>query len=141
MTLSIHRVQVWSGEIPDKPGSAAAMLDLLTRAGADLEYLMTRPHPSKPDAVVLFLAPVVGQRQTEAAQTAGLKPARDLAMLCVVAENRPGIGSQVMSSLAVAGINLRGISISTVGDRMAAYLAFDKEDDARLAVQVLATLT
>ena len=25
MSLRIHRVQVWSGEIPDKPGAAAAM--------------------------------------------------------------------------------------------------------------------
>jgi hypothetical protein len=141
MTLRIHRVQVWSAEIPDKPGAAAAMLECLTRAGADLEFLMTRPHRTNPDVSVLFLAPVQGVRQIEAAQAAGLAPAREVAMLCVESENRPGIGAQVMSSLAVAGINLRGISISTVGDRMAAYLAFDTEDIARLAVQVLATLT
>jgi hypothetical protein len=141
MTLRIHRVQVWSGEIPDKPGAAAAMLERLTRAGADLEYLMTRPHPGKPDVGVLFLAPIQGTQQIEAAQATGLAPARDVAMLCIESENRPGIGAQVMSLLAVAGINLRGISISTIGDRMAAYLAFDNEDNARLAVQVLATLT
>jgi len=141
MALRIHRVQVWSAEIPDKPGAAAAMLERLTLAGADLEFLMTRPHRGKPDVSVLFLAPVQGAQQIEAAQAAGLAPARDVAMLCVESENRPGIGAQIMSSLAVAGINLRGISISTVGDRMAAYLAFDNEDSARLAVQVLATLT
>ena len=141
MALRIHRVQVWSGEIPDKPGAAAAMLEQLSRAGADLEYLMTRPHPNRPDAVILFLAPVEGPRQIEAARSAGLSPAREVAMLCVEADNRPGIGLQVMTSLAVAGINLRGLSISSLGDRMAAYLAFDSEDSARLAVQVLATLT
>ncbi|MGH7172141.1 MAG: amino acid-binding protein [Gemmataceae bacterium] len=141
MALRIHRVQVWSAEIPDKPGAAAAMLERLTRAGADLEFLMTRPHRGKPDVSVLFLAPVQGAEQIEAAHAAGLAPARDVAMLCVESENRPGIGAQIMSSLAVAGINLRGISISTVGDSMAAYLAFDNEDSARLAVQVLATLT
>jgi hypothetical protein len=141
MTLRIHRVQVWSGEIPDKPGAAAAMLERLTRSGADLEFLMTRPHPSKREASMLFLAPVQGPQQTEAAQAVGLAPTRDFAMLCVESENRPGIGSQVMSLLAVAGINLRGISISTVGDSMAAYLGFDNPDSAALAVQVLATLT
>lgn len=141
MALRIHRVQVWSGEIPDKPGAAAAMLECLTRAGADLEFLMTRPHPNKPEASVLFLAPVVGPLQTEAARTAGLSPARDFAMLAIESENRPGIGAQAMSLLAVAGINLRGISISTVGDHMAAYLGFDSEDSVALAVQVLATLT
>lgn len=141
MALRIHRVQVWSAEIPDKPGAAAGMLECLTRAGADLEFLMTRPHRGKPDISVLFLAPVQGAQQIEAAQAAGLSPARDLAILCVESENRPGIGAQVMTSLAVAGINLRGISISTVAHRMVAYLAFDNEDSARLAIQVLATLT
>jgi hypothetical protein len=141
MTLRIHRVQVWSGEIPDKPGAAAAMLERLSRAGADLEFLMTRPHRSKPDVSVLFLAPVEGSPETEAAQAAGLMPARDFPMLCVESDNRPGIGSQIMGALAVAGINLRGLSISSVGDRMAAYLAFDNEDSATLAVQVLAMLT
>jgi hypothetical protein len=141
MTLRIHRVQVWSGEIPDQPGAAAAMLERISRAGADLEYLMTRPHPKKPDASMLFLAPVQGPQQAEAARSAGLSPTRDFAMLCVESENRPGIGSQMMSQLAVAGINLRGISISTVGDKMAAYLGFDSEDSAALAIQVLATLT
>lgn len=141
MALCVHRVQVWSGEIPDKPGAAAVMLERLTRAGADLEFLMTRPHRGKPDVSVLFLAPVEGQRQIEAAQDAGLAPAREVAMLCIESEDRAGIGLQIMSSLAVAGINLRGISISSVGDHMAAYLAFDNEDSAQLAVQVLATLT
>ena len=141
MAFRIHRVQMWSGEIPDKLGAAAAMLERLTHAGADLEFLMTRPHHGKPDVSVLFLAPIEGASQMEAAQDAGLTPAREVAMLCVESENRPGIGLRIMSLLAVAGINLRGISISTVGDRMAAYLAFDNEDSARLAVQVLATLT
>jgi len=79
MALRIHRVQVWSSEIPDQPGAAAAMLEHLTRAGADLEFLMTRPHRSKPDVGVLFLAPVQGPEQTRAAQAAGLAPARDIA--------------------------------------------------------------
>jgi hypothetical protein len=141
MAIRIHRIQVWSGEMPDKVGSAAAMLECLSRAGADLEYLMSGPHPSKPDVTMLFLAPLQGEEQMQAARKSGLSPARDVAMLCVESENRPGIGARIMGSLAVAGINLRGISISTVGDRMAAYLAFDNEDNARLAVQVLATLT
>ncbi len=63
MALRIHRVPVWSGEMPDKPGAAAAMLDRLCRAGADLEFLMTRPHPSKAGVSVLFLAPVEGPRR------------------------------------------------------------------------------
>ena len=40
----------------------------------------------------------------------------------------------------MAGINLRGLSISVVGERFAANLAFDHPDTAGLAIQVLATL-
>jgi hypothetical protein len=141
MPFLLHRVQVWSGEIPDKAGSAAAMLERLSREGSDLEFLMTRPHPTKPGVSVLFLAPIQGLKQIEAARACGLTPASDCPMLCVDTENRQGIGLQMMSVLAVAGINLHCLSISSVGDRMAAYLAFDSEDSVRLAVQVLATLT
>ena len=140
MPLRIHAVQVWSAEIPDKPGAAAAKLEQLSRAGADLEFVFTRPHPREPGTGVIFLAPIVGPEQVAAAQEAGLAPARDIAMLCVEGDNRPGLGFEMMSRLAVAGINLRGLSISSVGDRLAAYLAFDSPDSAALGRQILVTL-
>jgi hypothetical protein len=140
MPLRIHAVQVWSAEIPDQPGAAAAKLEQLSRAGADLEFVFTRPHPTEPGTGVIFLAPIVGPEQVTAAREAGLAPARDIAMLCVEGDNRPGLGFEMMSRLAVAGINLRGLSISTVGERAAAYLAFDSPDNAALARQILVTL-
>ena len=140
MPLRIHRVQAWSGEIPDQAGAAAGTLEVLGQAGADLEVVFTRPHPTRPDAGIIFVAPIEGPEQTRAAQSAGLVPTRDLAILCVEGKNRVGIGYEMMSRLAVAGINLRGLSISSLGDRFVAYLAFDSPDSAALGVQVLATL-
>lgn len=140
MAFRMHKVQVWSGDLPDRPGGAAAKLELLARAGADLEFVFTRPHPHRPETSVIFLAPVAGAEQTEAARAAGLEPARDIAMLCVEGENRPGIGYEIMSRLAVAGINLRGLSVSTVNHQFASYLAFDNADDAGMAIRLLATL-
>lgn len=140
MSFRIRKVQVWSGEIPDRPGAAAAKLELLARAGADLEFIFTRPHPEKPTKGVLFVAPIHGPDQANAARTTGLAPASDVAMLCVEGPNRPGLAFEIMSHLAVAGINLRGFSLSTVGERFAAYLAFDNQDAASLSVQVLAAL-
>jgi hypothetical protein len=140
MGLEIRRIQVWSAETPDRPGAAAAKLELLARAGADLEFVFTRPHPAKPDTSILFLAPITGPEQIKAAREVGLAPALDVAMLCVSGANKPGIGYELMSHLAVAGLNLRGLSISAVGSRFAAYLAFDSADVATLALQVLATL-
>ena len=61
-------------------------------------------------------------------------------MLCVEGDNRPGIGCDLMSALAVANINLRGLSVSALGNRFAAYMAFDNADAATMALQVLASL-
>jgi hypothetical protein len=140
MVLQMHKVQVWTAEIPDRPGAAAAKLELLAQAGADLEFVFTRPVRGKPDSSAIFLAPIQGAEQLRAAELAGLAPARDIAMLCVEGSNRAGIGYALMSRLAIAGLDLRGLSISAVGDRFAAYLAFDNADVATQAVQVLATL-
>jgi hypothetical protein len=140
MSLQIRKVQVWSAEIPDRPGAAAGSLERLARAGVDLEFVFTRPNPRKPDTTVIFLAPITGTEQTQAARASGLAPALDVAMLSVEGTDRAGIGYDIMSHLAVAGINLRGISISSVGDRFAAYLAFDNPDVATMALQILATL-
>lgn len=140
MPLQIHRAQVWTAEIPDRPGAAAAKLELLACAGADLEFIFTRPHPRNPEAVLLFLAPITGPEQQQAARHVGLAPAVDVAMLVVEGTNRAGIGFELMSRLAVAGINLRGLSVSSLGDRFAAYLAFDNADVATQAIRVLAEM-
>jgi hypothetical protein len=140
MALSIRRTQVWSGEIPNRPGAAAAKLEVLARAGAELEFVFTRPNPHKPDASVIFLAPITGPEQQQAARAAGLGPALDVAMLIVEGDQRPGICYELMSQLAIAGINLRGIAISAVGRRFAAYLAFDGVDSAAMAMQILVNI-
>jgi hypothetical protein len=140
MAFTISKVQVWSGEVPDRPGAAAAKLHLLADAGADLAFIFTRPKPGEADTSLIQVAPLSGQAQIQAAQSAGLEPARDIAMLCVEGDNRPGIGYELMSHLAVAAINLRGMSISAIGNRFVAYLAFDNPDAASLATQLLATL-
>jgi hypothetical protein len=140
MTLDIRRVQVWSGEITDRPGAAAGKLARLNAAGADLEFIFTRPNPNRPDTSVIFVAPISGPEQMQAARDSGLGPAVDVAMLCVEGDVRPGVSYDVMAQLAIAGLNLRGIAISCVGRRFAAYLAFDNIDIATQAVQVLATL-
>src|SRR5262249_53198401 len=44
MDFQVRRIQVWSGEVPDRPGAAAAKLEVLAHAGIDLEFVFTRPH-------------------------------------------------------------------------------------------------
>src|SRR5437016_6261654 len=78
MPLQIRRIQAWCGEIPDRPGAAAGKLAYLNEAGADLEFIFTRPNPNKPDTSVLFLAPITGPQQMQAARNAGLGPTRHI---------------------------------------------------------------
>ncbi|MBL8795555.1 MAG: hypothetical protein JNM56_16740 [Planctomycetia bacterium] len=138
MAFRMHRVQVWSGDIPDRPGAAAGILECLAHAGVDLEFVITRPRRGEPTQSTIFLAPIDETEHGAAARAAGLTPARDTAMLCVEGDNRPGLGYEIMSRLAVAGINLRGLSVSTFEKRFACYLAFDNADDLALAIQLLA---
>lgn len=140
MLLEIRRVQVWTGEIDDLLGAAAATLERLAHAGADLQFVFTRPHPRQPEAGMIFLAPITGEEQIQMARKVGLAPALDAAMLYIQGPNRPGISFEIMSQLAVAGIPLQGMSISAVGDRFGAYLALNNSDDANKAIQILAAL-
>jgi hypothetical protein len=140
MAFRMHKVQVWSADIPDRPGAAAAILERLAHAGVDLEVVFTRPRRDNPQLSQIFLAPIVDANHIQAAKEAGLSPARDIAMLCVEGDNRTGIGYEIMSRIAVAGINLRGLSVSIIDHRYASYLAFDNADDVTLAIQLLATL-
>jgi hypothetical protein len=140
MAFRMTKVQAWSAEIPDRPGAAAATLECLAHAGADVKMVFTRNPPSRPDIGVIYLAPLIGAEQTEAAKKVGLQPARDVAMLCIEGDDRLGLGFEIMSRLAVAGINLRGLTLSTVDSHFTAYLVFDNADDVTHANQLLAGL-
>lgn len=140
MPFRMHKVQVWSTAIPDRPGAAAAILERLARAEVDLQFVLTRPKRDDPQSSVIYLAPIAEPEHIEAAKSAGLSPARDIAMLLLEGEDRPGLGYDIMSRIAVAGINLRGLSVSSVNHHFVTYLAFDNADDLTLAIQLLATL-
>src|SRR5262249_11728518 len=140
MRLQISKVQVWSAEIRDRSGAAAGKLEGLGRTRDDMAIIFTRTQPRDQESVILFVAPIEGPEQSQVAREVGLAPASDVAMLAVTGDNRTGIGYELMSQLAVAGINLRGLSISALGDRFAAYLAFDNADTAALALRLLANL-
>ncbi len=140
MRFNVRKIQVWSVDLPDRPGAAAGKLQNLAQAGVKLSYLFTRPHPSNPELTTLFLAPLEGSAQIKAGQAAGFSPAADVAMLAVEGQNQADMGLEIMEQLAVAGINLRGLSISALGDRFVAFLAFDNCDMANQALRLLSAL-
>jgi hypothetical protein len=137
MSLKVTKIDVWSGEIRDQPGGLAGVLRQLAATKANLEMVVARRQPDKPGTGIVFLAPLKGQKATESAAMAGLGPTAAVAALRVEGSDRPGLGAQMTSAMADAGINLRGLSAASLGSRFVAYLAFDGAEDAEKAAKAI----
>jgi len=128
MPFTVDRVDVWAGAIKDQPGGLAAVLDALTEAGANLEFLIARR--DAPGTGVVFMAPLTGAAQVRAAKALGLKKAESLQSLRVAGPDKPGLGAKITGAVAAAGVNLRGMSAAAMGRKCVVYFAFDSRKDA-----------
>ena len=137
MTLVVERVDVWAASITDQPGGLAGSLAPLAEAGADLNFVIARRAPDKPGTGVVFVTPLEGDAQTEAANLAGFTVADSLHSVRIQGDNRPGIGAEMTKKLADAGINLRGLSAAVIGERFIMYVAVDTNEDAEKAMSLL----
>ncbi len=136
MTLNVRQVKVWSASIDDRPGGLAQKLDLLAKAGANLEFVIARRTPEQPGKGVVFVTPLDGEA-VKAAQAAGFNVSDSLHSVRVEGPDEPGLGAKLTAALAHAGINLRGLSAAAIGNRMVCHLALDTSSDALKAVEGL----
>jgi hypothetical protein len=137
MAYSVKKVDVWAGEIADRPGGLASTLAAMNKAGANIEFVVARRAPDKPGTGVVFLTPIKGAKQKAAAQQAGLATSESLHSVRIEGPDRAGLGAKMTDALAAAGINVRGISAAALGRRAVSYLAFDSAADSDTAVRVL----
>jgi hypothetical protein len=137
MAYNVKKVDVWAGEIADRPGGLASTLAAVNKAGANIEFVVARRAPDKPGTGVVFLTPVKGAKQKAAAQQAGLATSESLHSVRVEGPDRAGLGAKMTDALAAAGINVRGISAAALGRRAVSYLAFDSAADSDSAVRIL----
>ena len=137
MAYSIKKVDVWVGEVEDRPGGLAEKLAALGRAGANFEFLISRRAPDKPGTGVVFLAPVKGSAQKRAAAESGLGTTESLHSVRVEGPDRAGLGAKMTRAIADAAINLRGVSAAALGRRSVTYFAFDSAADAESALRAL----
>jgi hypothetical protein len=137
MAYSVKKVDVWAGEVADRPGGLAGTIAALSNAGANLEFLIARRAPDKPGSGVVFVTPLKGAKQKAAAQGAGLSVSDNLHSLRVEGPDRAGLGAKMTRALADAGINLRGVSGAALGRRAVTYFGFDSGADADTAARVL----
>lgn len=140
MALQVSSVEVWAGDLRDQPGGLAQVLEALGAAGVDLECVIARRDPSRPGVGEVFLTPLKGRAQQDAARAAGLLPAAELATIRVEGPNRVGLGGRITRAVAAAGVNMRGVSAAVVGNRFVTYIGFDSDADAATAARVLKAL-
>lgn len=135
MAFKIERIDVWSSNLHDKPGALARKLTGLTEAGVDLDFLLCRR--TSAHAGLVFVAPIKGARQIQAAKREKFERDNSVSVLRVEGPDKPGTSAMISQRLAEAGINIAGVSTTGTGRKFVAYLAFDDTDDAARALRLL----
>jgi hypothetical protein len=135
MAFEISKVDVWVGGIPDRPRTLLRQLEVLSQAGANIEFIIVRR--DQRGKAVVFLAPLAGAAQLRAAEEAGLRKAARMHTLRVDGPNQTGLGERITRALADEGLNLRGLSAAVIGGRAITYLRFVNADDAQIARRAL----
>ncbi len=138
--MQAQRLDTWAASIEDKPGSLAAKLDALAKAGANLEFVIARRAPEKPGTGVVFVAAIKGAAQARAARQAGFEKTKSLHSVRIEGLDKAGQGARIAQALAEKGLNLRGLSGAAIARKFVAYIALDTPADATKAVRVLQAL-
>lgn len=137
MNTVVELEEVWVASMEDKPGALGNKLAALAEAGADLDFIIARRSHEKPGTGVLFVTPLRGDKEIEAATEDGFNVSSHLHGVRVEGRNEPGIATKVTRKLGQAGLNLRGFSGAVIGTQFVLHLAFDTAEDAQKAIALL----
>lgn len=137
MKVDVSRVDVWAASIEDRPGGLAEKIDVLAQADVDLEFIIARRSSSTPGTAVVFVTPIKGPRQVQAASKVGFEKTKSLHAIRAATGNKPGYASEMTMKLGNAGINLRGLSGASISNRAVFYFGFDSDADAGKAMRLL----
>jgi hypothetical protein len=137
MNLIAEQEEVWVASLDDTPGALGNKLATLADAGADLGFVIARRAPNKPGTGVVFVTPLRGDREIEAATEEGFNVSSHLHSVRVEGQNEPGLAARLTQKVGQAGLNLRGFSGAVIGTQFVLHLAFDTEEMANKALAVL----
>jgi hypothetical protein len=140
MDLLVEREDVWAASVDDKAGALAAKLSALTAAGADLDFIIVRRAPEKPGTGVVFVTPLRGDREVQAAAAAGFLVTSSLRSIRAEGPNEPGAAAKLAKAIGDAGINMRGFSAAVLGTKFVAHIGVDSAEDEEAAVKLLSGL-
>jgi prephenate dehydratase len=128
--LTAGKVDVWTTTVEDGPCALREKMAQLAMSGADLEFLISRRVHEEPGKSVVFLTPITGDKQMQAAEKLGFKKTHSLHSVRVAGPDEPGITYRIASALAEQGIVMHGVSAARLGNEFTMYLSFDSESEA-----------
>ncbi len=138
--FKVEKIDIWTVELEDKPGATTGLFNVLAEAGADLQFVLARRQPDKLGKGILFVSPIKGGKQEEAARRAGFAPRADVVGVRVEGANEPGLSYKLTQALGAAGLNLRALLGNAIGKQGVIVIAFDNAADADKGYQVLRQL-
>ena len=140
MALKVAKADVWAVTIDDRPGGAAEKLEVLSKAGANLEMLLARRTAEQPGQGVMFVTPIKGKKAVEAARSAGMGQPQSIHSVRIEGGDKPGLGAKIARTLGDAGINFRGMSAIAIGAKFVSFVALDSAEDQARAIAALKKL-
>lgn len=135
MAYSIKAVEAYAVDVMNRPGMLARILEALTNAGANLEFVIARRVSQNTSRV--FLAPLKGAKVLRAAGDVGLQKAAGMHALRIEGPDRQGLGAHLTRGLAAAGLNIRGLSAASINRRNVCYIAFATAAEMGQAQKIL----
>lgn len=141
MNLKITEVKVWAATIENRVGGLAEKLAPLTAAGSNLRFVHAHQASEQTGKGVVFVNPLTGAKQVQAAAAAGFRQSGSVRSLRVEGTHKPGLGGKMTKALSEAGINLRGLSGAAIGTKFVCHLAFNNAEDAQKATAILKKLS
>jgi hypothetical protein len=136
MAVTVRKVTIWRGEVDNRAGALARVLEPLRAVRGSLDLVMGYRIPGQQERAVIEVWPVSGKRVLQAAEAAGLRPSETPTLLAM-GDDRPGLGQAMARALADAGINMVFLVAQVIGRRYAAVFGFESADDAERAAGLL----
>ncbi len=136
MAITVKRITLWRGEVPNRAGALAEVLGPLSEAGANLQVAMGYRIPGQADRAVIEVAPVSGKKAPAAAAAAGLT-ASSIPTLIAVGDDKRGLGHAMARAIAGAGINMGFMVAQVLGKKFTAIIGFENEADAAKATPLI----
>jgi hypothetical protein len=135
--FNVTKVELWSVPIDDTPGGLLARLEPMVKAGADLDFMLARAGGDTPGRGIVFLTPITGQRQIQAAEQVGLQRNDKLFWLRLEGPDEPGSIYRILFALKQENLNVEEASAASVMGQFVLYLAFETPTAADTAAHRL----